>query len=136
MTLHPESLTVVECEAIIAEARLALRGQAWQVPRRSTTAAVLAAHGLPASDAQVVHYGVGEGYAWHTDGDRRSLTYAIQLSNPEDYRGGLLEVMAPAGWFYPSVVQGSITTFPASWEHRVNEVTRGERFALAAWEPA
>jgi len=76
-------------------------------------------------------------YDWHTDfaGIRplRKLSVSIQLSRPEDYDGGELELL------YGTVPQrlgrarGAFLIFPSFMLHRVTPVTRGTRWSLVAW---
>jgi len=133
----------LECAAIVAEAeilataRVVAKCRAWRVPARSVAAAVLEELGLPAGDAQVVRYGEGGGYAWHTDGAARAETVVIQLTDPAQYDGGDVEVRLHAGErLTAGREQGALTRFPANATHRTAPVTRGERWALVAWTPA
>jgi len=137
MTLGP-----LECAAIVAEAEVhaqttaSVECRGWRVPARSVAAAVLGELGLPAGDAQVVRYGEGGGYAWHTDGAARAETVVIQLSDPARYDGGDVEVqLADGATLTADRAQGALTRFPADAPHRAASVTRGERWVLVAWTP-
>lgn len=84
---------------------------------------------------QLARYGVGGKYDWHLDigpgsAGLRKLSVSVQLSAPEEYEGGDLEL-----WGSPAAdrSQGAITIFPSYLLHRVAEVTRGERFSLVIW---
>ena len=134
-------LTTAECEQIIAEAsprvaptKVALTAcNAWRVPRRSATATILGAHGVDASDSQVVRYGPGGEYVWHTDGPTRARTLMIQLSAPRDYEGGRLEVQEEGSVRVGGNERGSITEFDSTLQHRVTRLESGERMALIVW---
>lgn len=79
----------------------------------------------------------GEHYEWHIDrgmnSGTRKLSLSVQLSDPEDYEGGDLEL-----WFGGEPVKaakqrGMITLFPSYVMHRVAPVTKGVRYSLVAW---
>ncbi|HUW00821.1 MAG TPA: 2OG-Fe(II) oxygenase [Acidimicrobiales bacterium] len=133
-------LTSVVCEEIIAEARDRLRPttttatscHALKVRRGTIAARALAELGWPFLDAQVVRYGPGGGYDWHVDGPGRATTLLVQLSEPGDYEGGLVEVR---GWPEAPTGRGSAAEWPAQFPHRTTEVTAGERWALVSWRP-
>ncbi|MEZ4399714.1 MAG: 2OG-Fe(II) oxygenase [Kofleriaceae bacterium] len=76
-------------------------------------------------------------YTWHMDRGSnitpRKLSLVIQLSAPEDYDGGDLElfyadpaVRVPRGL-------GNVVGFPSFVMHRVTPVTRGLRRSLVVW---
>jgi len=83
-------------------------------------------------------------YDWHHDTKwvssqpyRRKLSMAIQLSDPNDYEGGVFE-------FHPEDVnqlpppeellpQGTVIIFPSFLRHRVTPVTKGTRYSLVTW---
>lgn len=78
-------------------------------------------------------------YDWHSDvGGRgvprtRKLTLTVQLSAPEDYDGGALE-LNPAGTVIEAPRgQGTGTAFPSYTLHRVCPVSRGVRHSLVVW---
>jgi predicted 2-oxoglutarate/Fe(II)-dependent dioxygenase YbiX len=76
-------------------------------------------------------------YDWHTDfaGVRphRKLSISIQLSSPEDYDGGDLELMYGTEAQRLDKTRGSFLVFPSFMLHRVTPVTRGARWSLVAW---
>lgn len=76
-------------------------------------------------------------YDWHTDfaGVRplRKLSISIQLSRPEDYDGGDLELLFSATPHRFDKTRGSFIAFPSFMLHRVTPVTRGTRWSLVAW---
>jgi predicted 2-oxoglutarate/Fe(II)-dependent dioxygenase YbiX len=135
------NLSAADCEAVIVEARphcdpirtKVTACKAWSVPRRTRTAEILAALGLPDKDAQVVRYGPGGEYVWHTDGPSRTETIVVQLSDPDAYEGGDLEIRGESGVVRADRGRGSVTRFDSRAEHRAAPVVSGERWALVAW---
>lgn len=90
-------------------------------------------------EIQVVRYGVGDHFqTWHSDAGtdrhfRRQLSLSVELSDPGDHDGGLLEI-APGTVGAPrSLPIGAARLFLSRAIHRVTPVTRGERWALVAW---
>lgn len=91
-----------------------------------------------AESPQVARYGAErEGhFDWHADiGDamlarKRKLTFVAQLSAPDAYEGGALEVMPSANVTTARRAQGSATLFASCLLHRVTPVTRGVRHSL------
>lgn len=64
----------------------------------------------------------------------RKLSFSIQLSDPESYEGGNLELFyANESFIQAPREQGSITVFSSSVPHRVTPITRGERYAIVGW---
>ena len=88
---------------------------------------------------QVVRYGVGDHFhLWHSDAghdlqERRRLSASVELSDPADYEGGLLEIMPMRMLPASAPGQGHATIFPSRALHHVIPVTRGVRYALVAW---
>lgn len=79
-------------------------------------------------------------YDWHQDGYFRTdtnlvrkLTMVVQLSPPEDYDGGGLEVQVSSVRTQVPSELGLAVFFPAPTLHRVVPVTRGNRRSLVAW---
>jgi len=74
---------------------------------------------------------------WHTDfaGTRpfRKLSVSIQLSDPEDYEGGDLELLYGTEPQKLDRSRGALIVFPSFMLHRVTPVTRGARWSLVAW---
>ena len=113
---------------------------------------------------QYTHYGEGMYYNWHTDGDIdtaytpisgesnytqeslaqdhviqnadlvRKLSFVLQLSNPENYEGGELQIEDALGNIV-SVTKnkGAIIFFDSRTRHRVSKVTKGSRQSLVGW---
>jgi PKHD-type hydroxylase len=78
-------------------------------------------------------------YTWHLDMGGgggmppRKLSLVLQLSDPEEYEGGDLELMTSSA---PSTVlkqRGLISVFPSFVLHRVTPVTKGKRRTLVVW---
>lgn len=76
-------------------------------------------------------------YGWHLDRGgnvSRKLSLTMQLSGPEEYEGG--ELQLNFGGKEPLSVpkkRGLITVFPSWAIHRVSPVTSGSRQSLVAW---
>jgi PKHD-type hydroxylase len=76
-------------------------------------------------------------YDWHTDfagiRPQRKLSVSIQLSRPEDYDGGDLELLYGTQPQKLDKTRGTFIVFPSFMLHRVTPVTRGTRWSLVAW---
>jgi PKHD-type hydroxylase len=93
--------------------------------------------------AQVARYGAErEGhFDWHSDigttagswAARRKLTIVVQLSPPEAYGGGVLELRPSSAVSAVPQQRGLAVVFPSFVLHRVTPVTEGERFSLTLW---
>jgi len=88
---------------------------------------------------QYVEYRPGWGqFDWHNDYSHglahapRKITIIIQLSCPEDYEGGSLEIMGSEVEVMPRE-RGTIIIFPSMLIHRVTPVGRGLRKSLVSW---
>ncbi len=94
-----------------------------------------------AESAQVARYGAeAQGhFAWHSDigagpvARRRKLTLVVQLSAPEDYAGGALEIWPDGTPREAARARGAAILFPAFALHRVTPVTAGVRQSLTIW---
>jgi PKHD-type hydroxylase len=76
-------------------------------------------------------------YGWHQDfgatGVNRKLSLVLQLSDPNDYEGGSLEIMTSGN---PQAIQkkrGLIVVFPSWTLHQVTPVVKGTRQTLVTW---
>lgn len=76
-------------------------------------------------------------YKWHQDfggsGVSRKLSMVLQLSDPNDYEGGELQLLTRKE---PTSIQkkrGLITVFPAWTLHQVTPVIKGTRQTLVTW---
>ncbi len=64
----------------------------------------------------------------------RKLSVVVQLSDPEDYEGGNLQIMSEDGKSYFAPRQrGTVIVFDSRSQHRVLKVTKGVRKSLVAW---
>ena len=63
----------------------------------------------------------------------RKLSISIQLTDPNQYDGGNLELLYKKDTEIANRQQGSLTMFPSYTLHRVTPVTRGTRHSLVAW---
>jgi len=94
-----------------------------------------------AESAQIARYGAERQghFDWHSDiGDgqvarKRKLTVVVQLSEPANYTGGTLEIMASNATSTGQKDRGTATVFPSYLLHRVTPVEEGERFSLTVW---
>ena len=76
-------------------------------------------------------------YKWHQDfGNQnvsRKLSLVLQLSDPSEYEGGELQLLAQKEPIVVRKKRGLITVFPAWTLHQVTPVIRGSRQSLVAW---
>jgi PKHD-type hydroxylase len=94
-----------------------------------------------AESPQVASYQSSNGghFAWHSDigggvaAAKRKLTLVLQLSKPNMYEGGNLEVMPSAHVVPANRAQGCVSVFPSFSLHHVTPVTSGERHSLTVW---
>jgi len=111
---------------------------------------------------QYTRYAEGQFYGWHNDaglatqykpvsvGNRaeglaqdfvnenielvRKLSFSIQLSDPDDYEGGNLELIDEANQHYIAPRQrGCICLFDSRTQHRVLKVKKGTRKSIVGW---
>ena len=117
---------------------------------------------IDGENMQFTQYGVGEFYSWHNDagischykpvsvGNHhegraqdylneqlelvRKLSFVVQLSDPGDYEGGNLQLLAEDGksYFAPRK-KGTVIVFDSRTQHRVLKVTKGTRKSLVGW---
>lgn len=91
------------------------------------------------ANVQLARYDSGNRgfYDWHTDfagiAPRRKISLSIQLSRPEDYDGGDLELLYGNEPQRLDRTRGTLIAFPSFMLHRVAPVTRGVRWSLVAW---
>ena len=64
---------------------------------------------------------------------RSDIAVTIFLSGPEEYDGGELVIRAPSGEQGVKSAAGDALLYPAGSIHRVEPVTRGERFVAVTW---
>lgn len=88
---------------------------------------------------QLAAYGPDHYYDWHIDrgqgtlAARRKLSISVQLSHPEHYVGGALEINADGHPFAAPRSQGCAVVFASTTLHRVTPVVSGLRHSLVAW---
>ena len=111
---------------------------------------------------QYTQYNKGQFYGWHNDaglptqykpitvGNRsdtlvqdflntqtemvRKLSFVLQLSDPDDYEGGNLQLLDETGKSYFAPRQrGTVILFDSRTEHRVLKVTKGTRKSIVGW---
>ena len=64
----------------------------------------------------------------------RKLSFAMQLSDPDDYEGGNVQLLDEAGNSYICPRQrGTIILFDSRTQHRVLKVTKGIRKSIVGW---
>ena len=111
---------------------------------------------------QYTQYNKGQFYGWHNDaglptqykpitvGNRsdtlvqdflntqtemvRKLSFVLQLSDPDDYEGGNLQLLDENGKCYFAPRQrGTVILFDSRTQHRVLKVTKGTRKSIVGW---
>jgi len=119
---------------------------------------------IDGENIQFTKYGEGQFYGWHNDaglsthykpisggnrGDKdsisqdfvnenceliRKLSIVIQLSDPDDYEGGNLQLLDESGKSYIAPrKRGTVIVFDSRTQHRVLKVKKGIRKSLVAW---
>ena len=122
---------------------------AWIHPEKNTwwlfdRAIMVFKSSLPFSSLQSMQYTVydskGSHYDWHRDvgsGDNiakaRINVAVLQLSNPNEYKGGVLQIKYEDQVIDVIKTKGMVTTFPIQLEHKVTPVTSGVRKTLIMW---
>ena len=77
-------------------------------------------------------------FGWHVDSGHRTpyprkLTVVVQLTDPDTYDGGTLEIRTPDQPIPVPKHLGSIVIFPSYRIHRVTPITRGVRNTVVAF---
>lgn len=77
-------------------------------------------------------------YGWHVDyggkiAPSRKLSLVIQLTDPSQYEGGNLQVLAGGQPLNVRKQKGLVAAFPSYVLHQVTPVTSGSRQSLVAW---
>ena len=119
---------------------------------------------IDAESMQYTRYAEGQYYTWHNDsglaihykpvsnGDHketdkqqqdfmnentelvRKLSFSLQLSDPDDYEGGNVQLLDETGKSYIAPRQrGCIILFDSRTQHRVLKVTKGTRKSIVGW---
>ena len=90
---------------------------------------------------QLIKYDVGGNYHWHCDygvsikeGLVRKLSITMQLTNPEEYDGGELNLVDYQNHvnLVPNLL-GTVAVFDSKLPHKVWPVTWGQRLSLVGW---
>ena len=84
---------------------------------------------------QIIRYEPGGFFVEHTDiahahAAHRKISLLVQLSESDDYAGGDVVL---AGRIKLPKARGSACVFPSWVQHRVDPITSGVRYSLAAW---
>lgn len=92
-----------------------------------------------------VYEGENNHYDWHwdcfignelnnlNDPSQRKFTSVLQLDSPDDYEGGILEILPCGNIKQLERKKGLMVSFPSFLLHRVTPVTNGLRRSLVAW---
>jgi PKHD-type hydroxylase len=81
----------------------------------------------------------GGHYNWHQDigdgvGSHRKVSITVQLSEPDEYEGGDLEMWKGGGSLVTAERgAGVVFIFPSYMMHRVTKVTKGTRKSFVLW---
>jgi PKHD-type hydroxylase len=83
------------------------------------------------------YYGNGGHYDWHVDLgpgiSNRKLSCVLQLSSPEEYEGGVLQMNPGGNTIEVPKGYGTLCFFPSFLLHRVTPLTSGVRKSLVTW---
>lgn len=112
--------------------------------------------GFHSGAMQYTSYTEDEYYGWHIDGDItslpnlpeniheryivqnsekiRKLSVILQLSDPDEYEGGEVQLMTEDGsTFFVPKTRGTIVVFDSRTKHRVKKVISGQRKSIVGW---
>ncbi len=112
--------------------------------------------GFDHESMQYTSYNEGEYYNWHVDAgldsyykpvennqenfvirnseEIRKLSVIVQLSDPEEYEGGEVQLMGDDGsTFFLPKVRGTVIVFDSRMRHRVKKIASGHRQSLVGW---
>ena len=99
-------------------------------------------HQIPEQIQYTEYHAPAGHYDWHADiGPRelslRKVSITVQLSEPDDYEGGDLELFRGGSMNGPFIQAernaGCVFLFPSYMMHRVTPVTRGTRKSFVLW---
>jgi PKHD-type hydroxylase len=83
------------------------------------------------------YYGDGGHYDWHVDLgpgiSNRKLSCVLQLSTPEEYEGGVLQMNPGGNILEVPKGLGTLCFFPSFLLHRVTPLSSGVRKSLVTW---
>lgn len=90
------------------------------------------------TELQLANYGTDDFFNWHMDfgiGDisNRKLSISVQLSDEDEYEGGELQFMINQDIHVAPKTKGTAIIFPSFAQHRVTEVTKGNRMSIVGW---
>ena len=94
-------------------------------------------HGRDAIQHTIYKEGGGH-YDWHMDAGHgmqrhRKVSLTVQLTDPDDYEGGKLQLWRGQNPLDAPRGKGTVVIFPSYMMHRVSEVTKGTRESLVLW---
>jgi len=79
----------------------------------------------------------GQNYGWHVDAGPsvsiRKLSLVVQLTDPDEYEGGELELNPHGDGLIMGKVRGRAYAFPSWTLHRVKPMVTGTRHSLVVW---
>lgn len=91
-------------------------------------------------EAQIARYETGHFYDWHIDrggkgtaSRARKLTISVQLSSPQSYKGGDLQLNPDGHVLTAPRAPGTGVIFSAAVLHRVAPIITGTRHSLVIW---
>lgn len=95
-------------------------------------------HSIIDSIQYTVYYEGGGHYDWHVDIgpntiNHRKVSLTIQLSDPDEYEGGDLEIWTGGEFKTIERKQGCAIIFPSFLMHRITPITKGVRKSLVLW---
>tara|TARA_Y100000385_G_scaffold247902_1_gene268287 strand:+ start:905 stop:1504 length:600 start_codon:yes stop_codon:yes gene_type:complete len=101
-------------------------------------------HHIPENIQYTEYYATEKGhYTWHQDIgpgmlSQRKISITVQLSNPEEYEGGDLELFTGGNYEEDNFIKahkgmGTVFIFPSYLLHRVTPVTKGVRRSFVLW---
>ena len=95
-------------------------------------------HSIIDSIQYTEYYEGGGHYGWHTDIgpgsiNHRKISITIQLSDPNEYEGGDLEMWSDGNFQTMPKQKGAAVLFPSFLLHRVTPVTKVTRKSLVLW---
>ena len=93
--------------------------------------------GFPDNLQYTIYHGNGGHYDWHVDlgpgMSNRKLSVVLQLTGPDEYEGGDLEINVGDGVYTVPKEKGLLCFFPSFLLHRVTPTTSGTRISLVTW---
>jgi PKHD-type hydroxylase len=95
-------------------------------------------HSIIDSIQYTVYHEGGGHYDWHVDIgpnsiNHRKISLTIQLSDPDEYEGGDLQIWTGGEFKTIERKQGCVIIFPSFLMHRITPITKGIRKSLVLW---